>query len=153
MNRTILLSLFLLLLPAAAAVGAESADGGVRWYSYEEGLKRAAETGRPIVIDFHADWCKWCKVMDEKTFSDPRVVEAMNGRFVPVSVDTEADKKTAAAFQVRSLPTMWFLDAAGERIDSLPGFVEADFFTIVLDYIASGSYKTQDFQSFVDSRS
>lgn len=143
----------LLLLLSAAAVAAENRDGGIRWYSYQDGLARAAETGRPIVIDFHADWCKWCKELDKKTFSDPRVIQAMNERFVPVSVDTEADKQTAAAFQVRSLPTMWFLTSEGERIDSLPGFVDADFFTIVLDYIATGSYKTMEFQKFMEDRS
>ncbi|HRX51626.1 MAG TPA: thioredoxin family protein [Candidatus Krumholzibacteria bacterium] len=153
MNRILPVALLLLMLSAAVAAASESAADGIRWFSYEDGLKRAAETGRPIVIDFHADWCKWCKELDKKTFTDPRVIQAMNERFVPVSVDTEADKATAAKYQVQSLPTMWFLTHEGERIDALPGFVDADNFTIILDYIASGSYKTTDFQTFYESRS
>ncbi len=38
-------------------------------------------------------------------------------------------------------------------IDYPPGFVEADFFTIVLDYVSSGSYKSTDFEAYVASKS
>ena len=113
----------------------------------------AKEKGLPIVIDFHADWCKWCKEMDKTTFKDAKVVELMNGKFIPVSVDTEKDRATAAKYGVQSLPTMWFLDSEGERIDVLPGYQKADFFVIVLDYIATGSYKSIDFAEFYEAHS
>lgn len=150
--RTILI-LATLAVAAGGAFAAESSDAGVKWYSYEEGLAAAKAAGKPVVIDFHADWCKWCKEMDAKTFSDARVIEIMNGRFIPISVDTEKEKAPAQAFNVQSLPTMWFLDAQGERIDTLPGFVDADFFVIVLDYIASESYKSVDFGKYMEDRS
>jgi thioredoxin-related protein len=152
-RKSTLIFVALVLLLGAPVVAAENSDAKIQWYSYADGIAKAKETGRPIVIDFHADWCKWCKEMDKKTFSNAGVITAMNERFVPISVDTDHDKATATQFGVQSLPTMWFLDSNGERIDTLPGFVEADFFTIVLDYIASGSYKTTDFEAFMKTKS
>ncbi len=77
----------------------------------------------------------------------------MNDLFIPISVDTDKEKAPAARFGVQSLPTMWFLDSSGEPIDTLPGFVDADFFTIVLDYVATGSYKSIGFQEYMESKS
>lgn len=145
--------LSLALLAAGAAVAAEKTDDGIQWYSYEEGLAAAKEKGLPIVIDFHADWCKWCKEMDKTTFRDADVVARMNGRFIPISVDTQKEKAVAAKYGVQSLPSMWFLESSGERIDVLPGYQKADFFTIVLDYVASGSYKSVDFGVYYEERS
>jgi thioredoxin-related protein len=143
-------ALWLVALPALAG---ENTDDGIQWYSYEDGMAKAAETGRPVVIDFHADWCKWCVELDKKTFSDARVIKVMNEQFVPISVDTDKEKVTAGKYAVQSLPTMWFLESDGKRIDMLPGFVDADFFSIVLDYIGSGSYKSTDFEAFMASKS
>lgn len=150
LNLLFAAALWLVALPALAG---ESADGGINWYSYEEGVAKAKETGRPIVIDFHADWCKWCVELDTKTFTDARVIKSMNELFIPISVDTDKERVTAGKYGVESLPTMWFLTSEGERIDVLPGFVDADFFSIVLDYVSSGSYKSTDFESFVASKS
>jgi len=155
MRKTTLIGMILTLLMVGAAFAADVStdEAKIQWHSYAAGIAKAKETGRPIVIDFHAEWCKWCKEMDKKTFSDAGVITAMNELFIPISVDTDHEQETARLYGVQSLPTMWFLTSEGERIDTLPGFVEADFFTIVLDYIASGSYKTTDFAAFMESRS
>ncbi|SFR48625.1 thiol:disulfide interchange protein DsbD [Marinobacter daqiaonensis] len=40
-------------------------------------LTRASERGQPVVLDFYADWCISCKVMERNVFSDPAVIAAM----------------------------------------------------------------------------
>lgn len=105
-----------------------------------------------MVIDFHADWCKYCKKMDKETFTDSTVIALMNERFVPISVDTVKEKETAAEFGVRSLPTMWFLESDGQPINQLPGFVDADMFSIILQYVSTRSFETVDFQTYLKAR-
>ena len=50
---------------------------------------RAKREHRFVLLDLHAVWCHWCHVMDEKTYSDPRVQALMAKYYVTVSVDAD----------------------------------------------------------------
>jgi thioredoxin:protein disulfide reductase len=62
---------------APAATGAAMKDG---WHtSLVAGLQEAERTGKPVLIDFWATWCKNCFVMDETTLADPTIRKALEG--------------------------------------------------------------------------
>jgi thiol:disulfide interchange protein len=68
-----------------------TASEGVKegWYtSLEEGLAEAKATGKPVVIDFWATWCKNCLKMDATTLKDPAVIEKLEG-FVKIKYQAE----------------------------------------------------------------
>jgi hypothetical protein len=142
----ILAALAALVLPALAA---EQAAEVVRWHTYEDGLRLAAESGKPVFIDFSAEWCRYCKKMDAETFADPRIAALLNEHFVPVAVDTDHERAPAQKFGVTSLPTFWFLESDGRPIDHLGGFVEADIFRHVLGFIYSRSFEKMEFDEYV----
>ena len=52
-------------------------------------LAEARRLGRPVLLSLSAVWCHWCHVMDETSYSDPRVIAAVNEHFVPVRVDND----------------------------------------------------------------
>ena len=60
------MSVMLILLLASSLFSA-----GKEWYSFNEGIALAKKENKHIVLDFYTDWCGWCKVMDQKTFSVP----------------------------------------------------------------------------------
>jgi len=148
--------------PAGEAAAALAA-GEIRWLSYGDGVAKAAAENKPMLIDFWTDWCHWCKVMDKDTYGNEEVRRRLVQHFITVKVDAESAQPQggqgaatgialASSFQVTAYPTTWFVDSHGEKIDALPGFVPPDQFTAILDYIASGAYKTQTFVDYQASR-
>jgi len=68
----------------------EAADARIRWQPWSADTFALARTlKRPLLIDIGAVWCHWCHVMDQTTYADPEVAEAINDNFVPVKVDTD----------------------------------------------------------------
>jgi len=147
---------------AAADSSLQSAPApaeGLVWLDFAEGQTRAAAEGKPMLVDFWTTWCHWCKVMDKDTYGDETIQKRLAEGFITVKVNAESAEAQGGAgaptgmdlaksFQVNSYPTTWFVDSQGEKIAPLPGFVPPAQFAIILDYISSGAYKTQNFQEY-----
>ncbi len=77
--------------------------------------------GRPVMLDFYADWCVSCKEMEHFTFSDPRV-RAKLDRVLLLQVDVTSnsaqDKELLKRFNLFGPPGIVFFDAQGRE---LPG--------------------------------
>jgi thiol:disulfide interchange protein DsbD len=106
----------------------------IAWSSQlDEALARARAEGRPVMIDFSADWCLGCKDLDDQTFVDERV-RAEARRFVSVKLAEEEHEETIEAvwdrYGVRGLPTVLFIDSEGRVLKTprVTGFVHAQRF-------------------------
>ncbi|WP_374599903.1 protein-disulfide reductase DsbD [Niveibacterium sp.] len=104
--------------------------------SVEELDARLAE-GRPVMLDFYADWCVSCKEMERFTFSDPRVAAALKDTLLlkaDVTGNTEAHQALLKRFGLFGPPGIVFFDAAGKEIDSsrVVGFQPVDDFLATL---------------------
>jgi len=106
---------------------------GVHWVPYTKGmLADAARDGRPVIVDFYADWCGPCKAMERNVFTAPEVVE-LSKRLVPIRVDLTQRHPDQEAllkrYQIRGVPTILFLNSEGTeekglRIESYVGIAE-----------------------------
>ena len=123
---------------------------GPDWKTYDQGMKQARSQGKHIMIDFYADWCHYCKQMDEDTFTDPKVLAALKENFVAIKVDTEADRSLSADYYVRGLPTIWFLKSDGEKLAPIPGYVPPEQFVNILKYVSAKAYETMSFREFME---
>lgn len=117
-----LLGLTLALLLGAPA---GSAPAGVRWErSLDGALKSARRAQRPVMVDFWAEWCGWCRRLDQTTYRDPTVVR-MLAEFVTVKVNTEGTAREvefAERYNVGSLPTVAFFSPEGHLLLRIEGY-------------------------------
>jgi thiol:disulfide interchange protein DsbD len=125
----------LLLVSGIAFAIPRKHEGGIQWAKYDaKVLADARASGKPVVIDFYADWCLPCKELDEKTFNDAAVVAEMD-RFIRVKADltVPSDETTQALtkqYAILGVPTIVFIDANGAEVSGarLTGFESPDKF-------------------------
>jgi len=123
------------VVPRPAAPLPEGASQ-VAWIEYGPALDEARDTGKPIFVDFFAEWCGPCHVMDRTTFRDPDVVALMDDRVHAVRVDSEGEEERhgwtgvdlATKYGVMNYPTVALLDAQGNMFTSRSGAQNADQF-------------------------
>ena len=75
-------------------------------FNYEKNKEWTFEGEVPAIIDFYADWCGPCKMVAPIL---EELSEEYNGKINIYKVDTEQEQELAAAFAIRSIPSMLFI--------------------------------------------
>ena len=89
--------------------------------------------GRPVMLDFYADWCVSCKELERETFADPTVRAALAGLITlqaDVTANDEADQALLHRFGVIGPPAILFFSPEGQerRDQRIVGFMAAEPF-------------------------
>lgn len=89
--------------------------------------------GRPVMLDFYADWCKSCKEMERFTFSDPQVQQRLSKALLlkaDVTANNEEDRALLKRFKLFGPPGTIFFDRAGAELQDkrVIGFQDAATF-------------------------
>ena len=101
---------------------------------------RIAQAGKPVMLDFYADWCVSCKEMERYTFTDERVKRRFDDLLL-LQADVTANRPEHAAllkqFRLFGPPGIIFFDRSGREVQGLRviGFQSADKFAAVLDEV------------------
>ena len=96
----------------------------INWLTdFKKGQAQAASEKKPILLDLGAEWCSWCKVLDQDTWSDKQVI-AKAQEFVCIKVDIDVDPETAQKFEVQGVPAIILLDTTGKQVARNDGFLE-----------------------------
>ena len=129
------------LRSSAASVAAPAGEIGAvkfeRVKTLAELEARLKSTGKPVLLDFYADWCVSCKEMERLTFADPAIAARMKQMLllqVDVTADSADDKALLKRFDLFGPPGIVFFDGKGKEIDGLRvvGFQPPEQFIDVL---------------------
>ena len=100
-------------------------------------LAESKETGKPVMLTFWQEGCPSCEKLDAKTFTDEEV-QAHLRWVIPVSVDINSakGKELAKKYTVYATPKVVFVNAEGERLRSVLGYVNAEDMVFSLQQVA-----------------
>ena len=94
-----------------------------------DGFAEAARDGKPVMMDFYADWCAACIELDHQTYNQTEILDLANS-FVSIKMDLTARSEVNNArnrkYQVVGMPTVIFFDSNGQELERFSGFKGAD---------------------------
>ncbi len=124
---------------------------GVVWHEWEDGYKKAKEENKIILLDAYTEWCGWCKVMDQKTYTVKEVKDKIQENFVAIKLNPELSGtyefenqsysgkeliKRLAYNKFRGYPTTFFIFPDTGKSYMEIGYIEAAPFSNILDKYA-----------------
>ncbi len=96
-----------------------------KWFvNFETARTLAKQAKRPLLVDFYADWCGPCKLL-EKSFKAKGVVPLLR-RCILVRVDVDKASRLADRFGVQSIPRVLMLSPEGKTMGSFTGYLPPD---------------------------
>lgn len=151
----------------------------IKWVSMETAQELTKKEPRPLFVDVYTSWCGPCKMLDAKTFADPKLAEYVNKHFYPVKFNAESGdpvtfkgqkfenpefnaanvggrngthQLTYAIANVEgriAYPTVVYLDSDLNVLAPVQGLMSPEQMEPILVYFGEGVHKTQDYQTFM----
>jgi thioredoxin 1 len=105
---------------------------------YASAQAQAKAKEKMVMIDFKAEWCGPCKVLDRTTWKDEKVIESVKEKAIAIKIDVDQHRDLAAHFAIRSIPTIIFLDSDGNEVKRFIGYRDADRFLEEFESVGEG---------------
>jgi len=98
-------------------------------------VQAASSQGKPVMLDFYADWCTYCKAYERNVFPDPGVQQALSNVALlqaDVTANDDTDKALLKHLSIPAPPAILFFDHSGQerRGYRLVGLKKADEFRV-----------------------
>lgn len=128
---------FLVWLLWVAPVQAAAAQAAqIDWQPWSDSVfERAARDNKFVLLDLEAVWCHWCHVMDEVTYSDPKVIALIKSRYIAVRVDQDSRPDISRLYENYGWPATVVFNAEGGPIVKRRGYLAPPVMISMLEEI------------------
>lgn len=134
-----------IFLVAFASTESRPAAGELPWLSsLADAQTLALDSGKPIMVDFSAEWCAACHELESEVFLHPEVRPRLESEFILLKVDMDVDSnqntQLVQQFRVSGLPTVGFLkpDKSSAEEGRFEGKLGVDAFLERIDAVLFG---------------
>jgi len=114
--------------------------------SLTEGFRLAQEKNKNLLVDFFKGDCKWCKRLDDSTFTDRDVIR-LGLEFYFVKVNAIKDSSVANQYGVNAYPSVLLFNSKGEEIDRIVGYLPPREFLITVRSYFKGEGTLTDYEN------
>ena len=103
---------------------AGTADAQTPWnQSAAKAFQDAQTTGRPVVVFVGTNWCHFCELMQNKTWSDPTIDQTVQRNFITLKLDGDRDQAIVQELGLQGYPATIVYTPGGQRIAKKEGFM------------------------------
>lgn len=139
----------------------------INWITFEEAVALQKKDPKKIMMDMYTEWCGPCKMLDRNTFKNPDVAAYVNKNYYAVKFNAEGNDvvnfdgnkfenpgydpakarrrnsphQFARYFQIRSYPTILFLDEETKLIAPVTGYKSPQQLEVFLTLFKDQEYK------------
>ena len=108
----------------------------ITWLPWSDDIfERAKKENRFVLLDLEAVWCHWCHVMDEKTYSDPKVIALIQSRYLAVRVDQDSRPDLSNRYEDYGWPATIFFAPTGAELVKRSGNIPPEQMASILQAI------------------
>lgn len=113
----------------------------------------SSNKGKFVVLDLVANWCHWCHVMEQNTYSDPTVLSYLNEHFVVSKEDHDQRADLANRYRDYGWPATIIFNDQGEEIVKRAGYMSPENFLSLLKAIVSDPSPEENREKIKPARS
>jgi thiol:disulfide interchange protein len=112
----------------------------VHWETdWNRAFELARSEGKPVLVNFYADWCVWCKHLDSITFHDQKVAALLSDRVVTLGVNIDGDvQQIVREHRIEAPPTIVVFDSNGEELGRILGYLPPTGFLTTVQRMLDG---------------
>jgi uncharacterized protein YyaL (SSP411 family) len=110
----------------------------IAWQNWDDkAFSRAKSEKKLVLLDLKAVWCHWCHVMDQTTYSQPKVIDVLNSKFIAIKVDQDSHPELSRRYEDYGWPATIVFDAQGNELMKRSGYIKPDEMVDVLSELAA----------------
>lgn len=105
----------------------------INWHSYNGAFAKARAEHKLVFIYGKSETCHWCSRVSSESFTDSQIVNLLNKKYVPVSIDVVNNASLADSYGINGTPTFIIVNANQQELTRVPGYIGPSKLYYMLD--------------------